>query len=890
MPNAKRTFSGVLSGLLGLVGLSAVAGVLITAAVTPAIALSGTATKSAIDLFENLPGYLEVDKPMLPTTLYAKDPQGNDWPMATFYDQNRIPVEYNEVSPLLYDAILSSEDPRYYEHGGIDLIGTTRALLNNASGGGTQGGSSISQQYVKNVLIQQCEQDSETQEALEECYLRYTTARGTAGYERKLQEMRYAITIEQQYSKDEILLGYLNIANFGGQTYGIEAAARYYFGTTAKDLTLGQAAILAGIVQNPNTYRIDMKGGSRLNPQTGEYENSEADGYALTKERQLYVLWRMHEDGKITDDQYEAAQAEPIVPSIHPTDQGCITAGQSAYFCQYVKSVIENDPAFGPTPEDRKELLTRGGLKVYTTLDMGIQGAGEAAMNEWVPQSIPGMEFGATGVTLEADTGRILAMVQNTRFGETPACEEDPNCTGIVYASDYDNGGSIGFAPGSAYKLFTLIDWLEEGKSVNQRLNGVNREFNRLTCDGAPVSGAGTREIGNYGSDRGWYGSVYDFTRQSLNSGYLAMAEQLNLCDINRVAERMGVTMGNKDNETGTNERVTKTNVPFDILGSKNIAPMAMASAYAAVANDGVRCEPRAIDRVADIDGNELPVPKSSCEQVIAPNIAATAAYTLQGVMNGGTGAASNTYDGVPLIGKTGTHNDDDTFMVESSTKATTAVWVGNTASVWENERWVKKSMSRQWTDRGVQLSQLRHYIAPALQRAANAVYGGDPFPAPDQNLLITPMADLPNVVGMTVDEATRALESAGFEARVGDVVPGDQPEGRIQTQDPGPGRIATGTAVTISPSNGKGATVPSVNGLALATALGAVKSAGLDPALGTCSEANGAGSGRATSTSPGSGELVAAGTRVTVDYQAAKCGGGSGGGGGNGNGNGGDD
>ncbi|OCG73940.1 transglycosylase domain-containing protein [Microbacterium sediminis] len=880
MPNAKRTFSGVLSGLLGLVGLSAVAGVLVTAAVTPAIALSGTAAKSAIDLFENIPGYLEVDRPMLPTTLYAKDPQGNDWQMATFYDQNRIPVEYDEVSPVLYDAILSSEDPRYYEHGGIDLIGTTRALLNNATGGNTQGGSSISQQYVKNVLIQRCEQDSADQEELEECYLRYTTAQGTAGYERKLQEMRYAITIEQQYSKDDILLGYLNIANFGGQVYGIEAAARYYFGTTAKDLTVAQAATLAGVVQNPNTYRIDMKGGSWLNPQTGEYENSEADGYALTKARQTYVLTRMHTDGKITDEQYEAAKAEPIVPSIHPTDQGCVTAGQSAYFCQYVKTVMLTDEAFGATPEERRENLQRGGLKVYTTLDMRVQGAGEAAMNEWVPQSFPGMELGATGVTLEADTGRILAMVQNTKFGETAACDEDPACASIIYASDYAHGGSTGFQPGSAFKLFTLLDWLEEGKSVNQRLNGVNRDFSDFSCNGAPAGATASRDIGNYGRDPGRYDSIYNFTKYSLNSGFFAMAEQLDLCDINRVAERLGITYAN-------GEPITKDNGPFaTVLGGKEVAPMAMASAYSAVANGGVRCEPRAIDRVVDADGNELPVPESKCDQAIAPNVAATAAYTLQGVMTGGgSGSRANPGDGVPVLGKTGTHNDEQTFMVESSTQATTAVWVGNVQQV--NGQW--GSMASQWTDRGVALRDLRYYVASAMQGASNAAYGGDAFPAPDRNLLVTPMADLPNVTGMTVDEATRALEAAGFEARVGDPVAGDQPEGRIQTQDPGPGRIATGTVVTISPSNGKGTSVPSVNGLTLAAALGAVKSAGLDPALGTCTEADGAGSGRATGTSPASGELVSSGTRVTVNYQAANCGGGGGGGNGNGNGNGGD-
>ncbi|MGV9769657.1 transglycosylase domain-containing protein [Microbacterium sp. NPDC003461] len=876
MPNAKRTPSGVLSGVLGLVGLSAVAGLLVTAAVTPAIAMSGAAASSAISLFENLPGILKVDRPMEPSTIYAKDEAGNDVQLATFYDQNRQPVEYDQVSRHIYDAILSSEDPRYYEHGGVDLIGTTRALLNNASGGTTQGGSSISQQYVKNVLIQQCEQEAADDEELRECFMKHTNSEGVEGYERKLQEMRYAIAIEKEYSKDDILLGYLNIANFGGQTYGIEAAARYYFNTSAKDVTVGQAAVLAGIVQNPNIYRIDMRDGSTVD-EDGNPINSEADGYSLTKGRQLYVLKRLLEDGKITQEQHDQAAAEPIVPAITPTDQGCRTAGGSAYFCQYVRSIILTDEAFGASPTERAQKLQRGGLDIYTTLDLGVQRAGEDAMRDWAPSHIDGMNFGATGVSMEAQTGRILAMVQNTEFTEN---SQEPGKTSIIYAADAAHGASTGFEVGSSYKLFTLIDWLEKGKSVNQRLNGTKHTFSRMkACGQISPSAKDTGQIGNYGGSGGYYGTPMTFTRDSLNTGYLAMAEQLDICDINKVAERMGVTLAN-------GESVTKTNVPYDVLGSKNIAPMDMAAAYAAVANGGVLCEPIAIDRVVDSGGVEQPVPEPNCEKVIEPNVAATAAHVLQGVMQpGGTGYTSNTRDGVPLIGKTGTHEDDQTFMVESSTKVATAVWVGNVDSVQENGQWVRKSMSRQWAN-GIRLSDIRHRIAPALQSAANAKYGGDPFPEADRNLLVTPMADLPDVTGKTVEEATRILSAAGFDANVGEPVTGDQPDGTVQTQEPGAGRVAVGTVVTISPSNGQGVRVPNVAGAAMAAALGALQSAGLDPARGSCSEAKGAGSGKATGTAPAADELVAPGTRVTVDYQADDCGGGNNGGGNNGGGN----
>ena len=155
MPGKNRTFKGVLGGILGFTALSALAGLLMTATITPAIALTSTATSSAISVFNNIPGFLAIDKLMLPTEIYATNKQtGQPQLMAQFWEQNRIPVTYDQVSPYIIDALLSSEDPRYFEHGGIDMIGTARALLSNASGGGeTQGGSSITQQYVKNVLI-----------------------------------------------------------------------------------------------------------------------------------------------------------------------------------------------------------------------------------------------------------------------------------------------------------------------------------------------------------------------------------------------------------------------------------------------------------------------------------------------------------------------------------------------------------------------------------------------------------------------------------------------------------------------------------------------------------------------------------------------------------------
>ncbi len=911
MPDTKRTASGVLGGLAGLVGLSAAAGVLIASTVTPAIAISGAAASSAITMFDNLPSVLDIDKLMLPTTIYAKDPKSGEYTVMTqFYDQNRSPVEYNEIAPVMYDSILSSEDPRYYSHGGVDLIGTTRAVLANMQGGGeTQGGSSISQQYVKNILVQRCEATAKTDEDRYNCWTDATTAVGNEGIERKLQEMRYAIALEQKYSKNEILLGYLNIANFGGTTYGIDAAARFYFGVPAKDLTLAQAATLAGIVQNPNTYRIDLTGGSIIDKDgvgynkapdglidditpgqlagldtlldegkiTQEQYLAAADGYSATKGRQLYVLSRLLDDGKITQAQYEEAVIAPITPKITQPKTGCAFATGAEYFCQYVRYVIERDPAFGATHDERIEMLRRGGLNVYTTLDWRMQNESQSTINEVAPTSMPGTKFGSAAVSIEASSGRILSIAQNTKFSETVT--GDNNYSAQVFAGDATFGQSSGFEAGSTFKLFTLVDWLENGHSVREVINGRDRVIKTFpdSCyNGGTYVNAGNWKPGNFGGGGGRVGTPLQFTASSLNSGFVAMAAELDLCDIGKVATKMGV-------KRGTGEDIEMKG-PNQVIGSDNVSPIAMAGAYATIANKGIYCQPQAIDKITDSDGNDVAVPERACSQVLKPEVAATAAFALEGVMNGGgTGAQGNPFDGTPLIGKTGTHQELQTWLIESSTKVATAVWVGNADG--------KLHMFRNWHN-GVQLSNMRYIIARDIQRTADALYGGDRFPGPDQNLSRQVLTDLPNVIGKSVEEATQILQEAGFDVAVGTPVDSPEAAGIIAAQSPGEGKVAGGTTVTISPSNGQGIAIPDVSGRKLDDAINELRRTGFGNVQpGTCTQDDSAGGDlRATGTNPGAGTVVNRNSGVTVNYVAQDCGGGGGGGGGgpgNGGGNG---
>jgi len=885
MPLSKRKASGVLGGLLGLIGLSAVAGVLITATVTPAVAVTSAAATGAIDMFNNLPSVLKIDKMILPSKIYYTDSKGKNKLMATYYDQNRKPVTFKQVNTVMYDALLSSEDPRFYEHGGIDLIGTTRAVLSNLKGGSqTQGGSSISQQYVKNVRLNSCYWDAKNDKEVNECWLKISDSTGTDGYERKLQEMRYAIALEQRYSKNDILLGYLNLANFGGTTYGIEAAAWHYFGVHAKDLNLSQAAVLAGMVQNPNTFRIDMKDGS-VTDADGNGVNSEKDGYKLTKQRQIYVLDRMLADGKITQKQHDEAVKAKIVPHIKNAKTGC-AASDAAYFCQYVTNVVLNDEAFGEEREDREALLKKGGLKIYTTLDPEVQAAAQKAQDDNIPQSVKGYDttdestFGSTSVSVEASTGRVLAMAQNTDF--SAGVKAKAGATPIIYAGNETLGGSIGFEAGSTFKLFTLLDWLDKGKSVNAVLDGrahARTPWTDHCVEGGSVGA--TDETANYRLNPGYYGTPMRFTKDSLNTGFLEMARQLDLCDIGNMAASLGVTRGSVTDGQPDPLQLTldgpKPNpmskkhplqpLPYQVIGSDNVTPLSMAAAYAAVANKGKFCEPKVIDKVTDSDGNELPVPDTDCTQVLDPKVAATAAYALKGPLSqGGSGAAGNPWDGTELIGKTGTHEDKQTWLITSNTKVTTANWVGTARG--------NIPLSTTYVNGWQSLNNLRFSLGRELQGAIDQIYKGGSFPAPDSNLTRQVLVNLPDVVGKSIDDATEELEKAGFQVKVGDEVDSAVEKGLVGKQSPGAGKVASGSVVTLSPSNGEGLEVPNVAGQQPAQAVATLQASGFHNVTASCTQKAG-GSGLVTGTSPGAGETADANTAITVQYEADNCGGG---------------
>jgi membrane peptidoglycan carboxypeptidase len=773
-----RTVGGVLGGLTGFVATSVAVGVLVAAAVTPVVALAGIAATDTINVFESLPGYLKIDQLSQRSYIYAKHADGTPVLLASFYDQNRVEVPWDAISQYAKDAAVAGEDPRFYEHGGVDLEGTVKGAVQTLATGSTRGGSSITQQYAKNVLVQKCELLVEDAKR-NTCYDTATVP--TA--ERKLKEMRLAIGLEKQYSKSDILRRYLNIAGFGGTVYGIEAAAGYYFNTTAAALTLPQAASLVAIVNNPAKFRLD---------QPGSETNGAPNGYADNSGRRDYILVEMLKHKKITRDEFDAAVATPIEPVVTEPSTGCQTAGSNAYFCDYVAKVLQNDPAFGEDEDTRMMNFRRGGYNVYTTLDLDVQNAAVSTMNEHVPKTYDGWDVGGVITSVQVGTGRVLAMTQNKDYSQDPAVlETGANYSSINYNTDFTHGGSLGFQPGSTYKVFTLAQWLKEGHSLNERVDSRRKSdwgTFKDSCNG-PQNYGRSFNPRNDSNESGANYSALQSTIASINTGFIGMAKKLDLCGIATTARDFGVHRANGEPlEQGAGS----------VLGTNEIAPLSMAVAFAGIANNGITCSPIVIDVITGPDGAEVPAPRSTCTQSVDPAVAAGMVHGMRRALSVGTGDVSygRTTPRVPMIGKTGTTDGNkDTRMSGASSKVATVVGVVSLTG--------DMNQRATYFDSG-QAATARHRMWPAVMSVANAKYGGDDFTAASWQTIQGAQAAVPEVAGKSAADARTALENAGFDVADGDPVDSPLPAGVVAATDPIAGsRLSIGTTVTIHLSTG---------------------------------------------------------------------------------------
>jgi membrane peptidoglycan carboxypeptidase len=706
-----------LGKILVFLGVSAICGVLVAGLLVPAAAVSGSAASGSIEFFDTLPAELKVDPPNQTTRILAAD--GSE--IASVYTENRTKVALDQISPFMKEAVIAVEDSRFYDHGGVDTTGILRALVSTARGN-KQGASTITQQYVNNVLnANLAAEGNEDQIKLNGV---------NKGVGDKLREMKLAIALEKEFSKEQILEGYLNIVFFNRDAYGVEAASKFFFSTSSKDLTLPQAALLAGLVNSPSAFDPIN------NP-----ENA--------KQRRDLVLGLMLSQRKITQAEHDAAVATPVETKVTQPKQGCAYASTAPYFCDYVLHLLENNPAYGADREERLRLIYGGGLTITTTLDPNAQAVAQEQVNASAGANPD--KWGAAMVSVQPNSGKIVSMAQNTSFLPAEgAFDSQVNFNVDKLDKDGNDLNGLGGAqPGSTMKPFTFAEWLNEGKSMNTVVNAAQRRYPlnfpwRNSC--GQVTGAYNTAQKSLGAaddlqnaEPQWYRplSVLEGLYNSINTVTFASAAQLDFCGIQKIVDATGLH-GGLPADGDPNPKINMSTLG-NLLGSTQTAPLTMASAFATFANDGKYCEPIAITAVTDQTGATLPAQSSSCRDAVKPEVARGVNYALQEVLNRGSGSLIqpriSTRTSFPIGAKTGTSNNNgSTWVVGHTTGLATAAWFGDALGAQDRSGQNITVNGKFYPGidgymiAGPMFSNFMSRIAPA--------YGTNPFPAPPSNLL----------------------------------------------------------------------------------------------------------------------------------------------------------
>ena len=773
---------GFFSALVGMLGFSVIAGVLVTVMVTPALAVTGIAATNTIGIFDSLPEFIEIGQQPQQNEIFVTNGKNDDGTtkyvsIAVVFDQNREEVSWDNVSPFLKDAVVAGEDRRFYQHGGIDVAGLIRATVGNVLGTSESGASTLSMQLVKNIYIQRALQlpTKEARDAAVKDAQRSTI-------DRKLKEMKLAIGLEKTYTKDQVLLAYLNIAGFGGNTYGIEAAAQRYYGVTSKDVTLAQAASLIAIVQQPGARSLD-----------------DAENYQGNKDRRDFILNMMFTEKMVDQDQLTEALDTPVdetTVTLQASRNGCISASKYAkQFCDYVVKNVKNLESLGADTKERADNWRIGGYKLYTSLDLRLQKNAQSTIRAFAPPGETRFQLGSAASSVEVGTGRILMMAQNKGFDDSLE-GGGRTTTAVNYNTDLAYGGSIGFQVGSTYKPFTLLNWLQSGRGLNEVVDANPRtEPQSKFMDSCAGPYVGNFPFKNASGETGTR-TVLAALVGSVNAAFVSMATQLDQCNTLKIAEALGVHRAGDDPYTPEVEEAMESN-PAAILGTNTIAPLTIAASYAGIASGGIYCRPTAVDYIMNSAGEKLPGQAKECSVALDPEVAATAAYAMQAAY---ASYSSNARDGIPMIAKTGTTDRAvQTWMTGSTTKVATSAWFGNIVGQYSIYNYNGGLANR-------------FGIGRALFSYTNNLYGGGAFPGPASRLMTGAGIEVPTMTGGTLENSKALLEGLNLAYKNGGEVDSDLPIGTVVRSSPAAGKvIARGMTVKVYTSNGSMSRVPDV-------------------------------------------------------------------------------
>ncbi|MEX0834881.1 MAG: transglycosylase domain-containing protein [Nitriliruptor sp.] len=845
-------YGPIVARLSLVLAVAAGVGVLLGVLVLPAaLAASDVLTSFERDVLD-LPPLGEADTPPQNSYVYAAD--GDELAELTF-EENRVPVTLEQIPPDAVNAVLATEDADFYTHNGVNHTAIVRAALTNLRSGGIESGAStITQQYVK---------------------LAFLSPEQT--FARKIQEGIYAVELEEQLPKDEILERYLNRSYYGSGVYGIGTAAQRYFSKPVGELSLGEAATLAGILRSPE----------RNNP-IADPDNA--------RNRRDIVLRQMAVHGFVSDAQARAAIDAPLEPTISEPPPP-----ENPYWVEWVSRLLTNDDvaralgsqtdaldAMGSSFEERRRTVFQSGLRIHTTLEPELQAAAEASLRDHLsyedePAEEIAREPSGAIVSIEPSTGAIVAMAVGPRaYG---SCSEDGSWVGTGPRGELlcdrtkvnpavptnpgaDQGAPEGRQPGSAMKPLLIAAALEDGVSPALTVDATGpQDIEGCANQGRPYT---VRNSGGNGVL-----DMYEAVKQSSNVYHALLIADIGPDKLLDVAGRFGID---------TTDHVPGCSLA---LGTGPTTPLEMASAYATFANRGVHCAPFPITRIEDAEGRVIWEHQPDCTQVIDTEVVDRVVDIMVGsVQPGGTAPGAN-LGRWPTRGKTGTTNSYvDAWFVGYIKQLATAAWIGydngtlsfetedaaravcgsgEGATFQSGEVWVCPEPTAQTLENvriaGQQRARVFGSTIPApmwAQYMRQAVQRFDPEGFPDPGPL--PTGSVPNVLRAgSVAEAERIAMAAGFRLRTAEV-DDHRPAGTFVEQRPGSGaRAPLGTQIILEISNGEGTppTVPSVVGMTLADATGVLTGAGYGVRRVDV-EVNDAGSvGRVLRQSPGAGSAL---------------------------------
>jgi len=732
-------------------------GVLSAAVALPFALTVGHAARQAADRFLNARCDVHETAPAQRSTMYASD---GHTVLARFFVQNRTPVHFADVPHDLVRALVDTEDRRFYDHHGVDLRGLTRAALHDASGGDTQGGSTLTMQYVKQVRYYQATTDAARQAAI------------APTLDRKLRNAKCAIELEHRLTKNQILEKYLNIAFFGQNAYGVATAAKTYFDAPVRKLTVPQSALLVGLLQAPSQY----------------------DPFAhpdLALERRNQVLANLADVGDLDPATVQRYQRAPLGLSGHkppPVREGCTAAAipNAGFFCDYAVTWLRTHGVSATA-------LTTSGLKIVSSLDARLQSRGQAAV--WRTGLSPSADYALVLPSVDPRTGGVTSMISTRRYGLDG--DKKSHSVEPLFTAAYAGAGST-------YKYFTAATALTAGAPTSLKLSTPGNEYRAKHC------GSGHYTVHNAGTYPTTM-TLRDALPQSSNTYFVAVEDEFFGCHLGPIvdtATRLGMHRleqpRNASARASIAHEVVASQEPTFTLGQEPTSALELTGAFAAAANDGVFCPPRPVLRVTSASGVPVHLRTEACRRVLSPYVARTVVALMRRDTHSGTAAAYFQHwygqGRSDVAGKTGTDND-------ANDTGNSALWfVGSTphlvaAAALVNPRNPKQTVHGLPGQPSSTVGQ-DTFGAYASQYWL-AAYG----PALHHHWSWPRAADLagsrvPHVVGRSAAEAKRTLRDAGFRVEVFPVDCASKvPEGHVGYQQPP--RAVDGATVTICLSSG---------------------------------------------------------------------------------------